>query len=217
MKKMRVFLADDHVLVRQGLRLLIASESDMEIIGECGDGREAVEKALEMTPDVMVMDVSMPRCNGVLATEEIVRACPAVRILILTAREDLELLGRLFRMGASGCVLKRSAAEDLALAIRRVAKGEIYMDPTLGARLAIDLGAKPQSEGRSHTLEPSSREAQILRLIAWGYSNKEISAKLDISVKTVETHKARLMEKLGLKSRTEMVHYAVRQGWLEEE
>jgi two-component system, NarL family, response regulator NreC len=216
MKKIRVLLADDHAIVRRGLRLLLASQADMEVVGECIDGKEACEKALELSPDVILMDIAMPVLNGIAATEEIRASCPTVSVLVLTAQEDPETMYRLLRIGALGYVLKCSSADILPQAVREVARGQVFLDPALGARIAGGMIAQEDNAGKPEHRKLSARETEVLRLIAWGYSNKEIAARLSLSVKTVETHKTRMMHKMSMRNRTDMVRFAVQQGWLKE-
>ncbi len=210
--ELRIVLADDHEVVRTGLRALIDSSPGMRVVGEARDGAEAVARARELSPDVVVIDVSMPVLDGAGATERIARECPEVRILALTMHEDRAHLARLLQAGAAGYVLKRAAADELVRAIRTVAGGGTYVDPVLAGSLL--RGARPGPRSTPETL--SEREEEVLRRIAWGESNKEIARQLGISVKTVETYKARVSDKLGLRSRTDMVRYALQQGWLSE-
>lgn len=217
MDKIRVFLADDHMVVREGLKALINKQEDMHVVGEAGNGRDAWQLAKELEPDVVVMDVSMPEMNGAEATERLRRDCPHVKVLALTIYEDKSYLRVLLKAGATGYVLKRAVTEDLVHAVRTVAAGGTYLDPALTGKVLSSYvnqglrGDKPQGA------ELSEREEQVLRLVAWGYSNKEIAAKLQLSVKTVETYKVRLMEKLDLRSRTDIVRYALLRGLLKEE
>lgn len=214
MRTLRVFLAEDHTVVREGLKLLVNGQPDMVVVGEAGTGREAVEKARELLPDVVVMDLSMPDGNGVEATERLRRACPGVKVMALTVEEDESYVHRLLQAGASGYVLKRAAAEELTQAIRTVAAGGVHLSPTGSGRVvgAYAAQADPPDESAAPL---SERETEVLRLLAAGYSNKEIAAALLIGIKSVETYKARLMEKLGLRSRAEIVRYALRRGWLQ--
>ena len=217
MNKLRIFIADDHIVVREGLKSLINAQPDMEVTGEADDGEAAWQAASDCLLDVMVMDVSMPKMNGAQATERLKRACPNVKVLVLTAYEDKSYLRLLLQAGASGYLLKRAAAEELIRAIRTVAAGGVYLDPALAGKVVdsfIRQPPSPDAPPRSNVL--SKREAEVLRRIAEGYSNKEIAARLKISVKTVETYKARLMEKLDLRSRAEIVRYALQQGWLQK-
>jgi DNA-binding NarL/FixJ family response regulator len=212
--KLRVLLADDHNVVRAGLRALIDAQPDMEVVGEAADGEAACRQATELGPDVVVMDVSMPALGGAPATERIRRDRPEVRVLALTVHEDRSYLQQLLQAGASGYLLKRAAADDLIHAIRTVARGGSYLDPGLTGKVLGGLaGRKPRADSPPGDAL-SDREEEVLRLIARGHTNREIAARLDVSVKTVETHKARAMEKLGLDSRAAIVAYAIRWGWL---
>jgi two-component system, NarL family, response regulator NreC len=216
MARLRILLADDHTVIRQGLKLLVNAQLDMEVIGEAGNGQEAWQRAKELQPDVVVMDISMPECNGAQATERLTAECPEIKVLALTLYEDEEYLRQLLQAGASGYVLKRAVAEDLTLAIRTVATGGVYLDPRMAGKVVGSYIGKPSPEGEPRRGDLSEREKEVLRLIAWGYSNKEIAAKLHISVKTVETYKTRLMAKLELYSRVDLVRYALQHGWLRE-
>jgi len=213
---LRIFLADDHVVMREGLRSLVNAQSDMNVVGEAGSGRVALLQAREMQPDVVIMDVSMPDMNGIQVTERLKRACQKIMVLILTAHDDGGYLRQLLEVGASGYLLKKAAADDLIKAIRVVADGGVYLDPSLAGKVVGGYLGKRGSGGKTLSNEISEREAEVLRLVAWGYTNKEVAGYLRISVKTVETHKANLMQKLDLKSRVEIVRYALRQGWLRE-
>jgi DNA-binding NarL/FixJ family response regulator len=211
MSELRVLLADDHAMVREGLKALIQAEPDLELIGEAGDGEAAYEQALRLRPDVVVMDVSMPGVSGLEATERLKQACPEIRVVALTAQEHSGYVRRLLEAGASGYLLKRAAATVLIEAIRTVAAGGVYLDPSIAGHV-VEGYVRPRPGGA--TSELSAREEEVLRLLAQGYSNKEIAARLQISVKTVETHKARAMEKLDLGSRVDLVRYALQHGWL---
>jgi two-component system response regulator NreC len=216
MNKLRIFLADDHAVLRDGLKALVNAQPDMEVVGEADNGRTAWQKAKELLPDVVVMDISMPEMNGAQATQRLKESCPKIKILALTAHEDKGYLRHLMETGASGFVLKRAATLELIQAIRVVATNGAYIDPTLAGELLSSSMRKTHRHETLDNKELSERETEVLRLVAWGYSNKEIAAQLRISVKTVETYKARLGDKLELKSRTEIVRYAVRQGWLQD-
>jgi len=218
-KRLRVFIADDHAVVRDGLRLLINAQPDMRVVGEAEDGRQAYEVIKEQQPDLAIMDVSMPGANGIETTVRVLRQWPRIKILALTMHEDRSYLRSLLEAGASGYVLKRSAAEELIRAIRTVATGGTYLDPTLTATMVQSLLRKPGQplpKGEMAGLALSERERQVLEYIAQGYTNKEIAARLDLSVKTVETHKANAMHKLGIRSRIDIVRYALLQGWLQD-
>lgn len=214
MAKLRIFLADDHAVVREGLKVLINNQPDMEVIGEAGDGAAAMRSIPDCYPDVVVMDISMPGINGVRATQQLRDLCgDSTKVLALSVHEEMSYMREMLAAGASGYVLKRAAADTLIQAIRVVASGEIYLDaPVTGALISVFV------EKTGFATEPqvglSDRETDVLRLIAQGYSNKEIAAQLGISVKTVETYKARAMEKLQLAGRADIVRYALQQGWL---
>jgi DNA-binding NarL/FixJ family response regulator len=213
--KLRVFLADDHAVVREGLKALVNAQPGMEVSGEAADGRTACQLVQELKPDVVVLDVSMPEMTGAQAAEHLRKTCPGVKVLALTVHEDKGYLRQLLQAGASGYVLKRAAAEELVHAIRTVAAGGVYLDPALAGKVVGSFVRPPAGKGVGGDL--SEREAEVARLIAAGHSNKEIAARLALSVKTVETYKARSMEKLGLSSRADLVRYAVQQGWLQDE
>lgn len=213
MAPVRVFLADDHAVVREGLKALVNSQEDMTVVGEAGDGATAVYSVSELLPHVVVMDVSMPSMDGGTATERLRAACPGVRILALTVHEDTGYLKRMLDAGAAGYVLKRGATESLITAIRAVARGETYLDPALATGLAGIVRGHDRSRSPV-SVDLSERESEVLRRIAQGYSNKEIASQLGLSIKTVETYKARSLEKLGMRSRADIVRFAVQSGWL---
>lgn len=213
MTKLRVFLADDHAIVREGLKALINGQTGMEVVGEAADGRTACAKVKEILPDVVVMDLSMPELNGVQATRELCSQCPTVKVLALTVHEERSYLRDLIEAGASGYVLKRSAAEDLVHAVQVVARGDVYLDPSVTAAVLGKLARRgPPSD--SSSLDLSERETEVLQLVAQGHSNREIAGRLKISIKTVATYKARSMEKLGLTGRADIVRFALQKGWL---
>ncbi|QEH33429.1 Oxygen regulatory protein NreC [Aquisphaera giovannonii] len=214
MGKLRVVLADDHAVVREGLKALIDAQPDLEVVGEAADGETACRKAEELRPDVLVMDVSMPRMSGVEATERLRQSRPELRILALTLHEDKGHLRRMLQAGASGYILKLATGEELLRALRVVAAGAAYLDPLLAGKLAGELVRDGQGAEGTRRSPLTDREGQVLLQVARGFSNKEIAAQLDISVKTVETHKLRAMEKLGLRGRADVVQHALREGWL---
>jgi DNA-binding NarL/FixJ family response regulator len=215
--RLRILLADDHVVVRQGLKLLIDGQSDMTVVAEANDGASAIRQTQRLEPDVIVMDLSMPGMNGLAATRALKQLRPAIAIVTLTRHSDDAYLQELLRAGVAGYVLKQSAPAELLQAIRAAAAGGQYLDSALVARVTAGfLGREGKKMGHSGA-PPSERESEVLRLIASGYSNKEIAAKLDLSVKTVEAHKANAMRKLGLGGRIDIVRYAVLQGWLKDD
>ena len=212
---LRILLADDHVTVRHGLKLLIDSQPDMNVVSEVSDGEAAIRGALELKPDVVVMDISMPGMNGLAATKKLKQQQPNAAIITLTRHSDDAYLQELLRAGALGYVLKQSAPAELLQAIRAAAAGKAYLDSTLAKRVTSGFLAR---EGRTNEAGAvlTDREAEVLRRIASGYSNKETAARLSLSVKTVESHKANAMRKLGLKGRIDIVKYALLQGWLSD-
>jgi DNA-binding NarL/FixJ family response regulator len=211
--KIRVLLAEDHETVRHGLKLLINRQTDMEVVGEAGNGSEAVEQAGTLHPDVAVVDISMPRMNGLEAAREIRTQTPATAIVALTRYDDQAYVQEFMKAGALGYVLKQSPPNELVDAVRAAASGHRYLDRGLAARLAGSMMVR----GRQSALPSvTDRENEVLRQTALGFSNKDIANALDLSVKTVEVHKANAMRKLGLAGRTDVVRYALLQGWLRE-
>lgn len=213
----RVLLADDHAVLRAGLRALLATQPDLEVVGESGEGGEAVRLTESLRPDVLLLDVTMPGNERLAALRATRQRAPQTRVLLLTMHEDESLLREALKLGAAGYVLKKAAESELLTAIRAVARGEAYVDPALTKALIESyLGREErQTEPGSQPGGLSPREADVLRLTAEGYTNKEIAAKLSISVKTVETHKAHIAEKLGTKSRVEWLRLARTMGLLE--
>jgi DNA-binding NarL/FixJ family response regulator len=216
MKHYRILLAEDHQLVRAGLKLLLGSQPDMRVVAEAGTGEEALQKARQFNPDVVVMDLAMPGMNGIKATEAIKAELPEVRILILTSHDDEAYFRQMYSAQASGYVLKRSAGEELLNAIRKIVRGQSHFDEGLANKtLARQLGASAATnQGQACSL--TEREEEVLRGVALGYTNKEVANQLGISVKTVETHKVRICGKFDFRSRADMVQYALRQGWLDQ-
>jgi DNA-binding NarL/FixJ family response regulator len=213
--KLRIFLADDHAIVREGLKALIGAQPGMEVVGEAGDGATAVAAAAGLCPDVIILDVSMPGLSAATAVTQLKAACPRIRVLVLTVHEDNAYLRQFLEAGAAGYVLKRAAADDLVHALRTVAAGGVYLDPALAARVVGGLGRRPRAHDPFEAADLSEREEEVVRLIAQGHSNKKIAARLGLSVKTVETYKARALEKLGFSGRTELIRYALQRGWLQ--
>ncbi len=217
MNKLRILLAEDHETIRDGLKLLVSAQPDMEIVGEADNGRAAVELAQRLLPDVVVMDLSMPELNGLQATKKLKQKCPQVRVLTLTRHTDDGYLQQLLQAGASGYVLKQSKSAELLRAIRAVAAGQTYLDPAIAEKAITQIrGGGRTARGALPDANLSEREAEVLRLIARGYINKEVAARLSLSVKTVEAHKANGMRKMGMKSRVDIVRYAMLQGWLQD-
>jgi len=215
-EKIRIVLADDHPIVLDGLRNLIRAERDFELVGEAGSGLVALKVIRESRPDVAVLDISMPELNGIVLSRRLAADMPGLRLLVLTLHEDRAYLNQALEAGVRGYVLKRSAVENLVQAIRAVMVGGIYIDPAIvgrvfeskqiNRRLAARKGVSPAL---------TDREADVLKLASLGFTNKEIASRLDVGVKSIETYKARGLEKLGLKTRAELVRYASGQGWLD--
>lgn len=215
MKKLDVFLADDHAILREGLKSLIDSQSDMRCVGEAADGQSAVSAVQSLLPDVIVLDVSMPKINGLKATEQILHCCPKSKVLSLTRHSEDSYVQQLLKAGASGYVLKQSSSAVLLAAIRTVAAGQNYLDPAVTAKVVGGYVAKGAAKGNPKTIHPSDRESEVLRLIALGYSNKEIATRMSLSIKTIEVHKANAMRKLNMRGRIDIIKFAVLQGWLD--
>ncbi|HEY0319989.1 MAG TPA: response regulator transcription factor [Pyrinomonadaceae bacterium] len=220
MEKLKILLADDHNLICAGLAALIDRESDMEVVGQARNGNEALQKAHELHPDLIIMDINMPELGGIEAAALINEKCPEVRVLALSVHEDKYHLRKVLREGAAGYLPKRAAVSELIQAIRTVASGGIYIHPSLAkglVSLLSDNATQAHGNGRNGIQkELSEREKDVLRLLALGYSNKEIAARLKVGIKSVDTYKTRFMEKLGLKNRVEIVQYAKRQGLMDD-
>jgi two-component system, NarL family, response regulator NreC len=211
----RVLVVDDHAVVRAGLRLLLDSQDDLETVGEAGDAREALFQARATKPDVVLMDVMLGTGkSGIEATPEMLREAPEVKVLILSMQDDPSYVREAFAAGASGYVLKEAADTELVTAVREVAAGRRYVHPALGARIAA---ADAEAE-RSAAEDPlSEREREVLRLLALGHTNQEIARMLFVSVRTAETHRAHIMQKLRISTRAELVRYAISRGVLEDQ
>jgi DNA-binding NarL/FixJ family response regulator len=207
-KKIRVLLADDHTILRRGVRMLLESQPDMEVVGEARNGREALEASRTLAPDVVVMDVSMPEMNGIEGTRQICEEMPAVKVVGLSMHSDAVYVREILRAGARGYLLKDSEDEDLLRAIRSVSRGEAFLSPAVSDAVLADY--------RKHVANPidqlTSREREILTLIADGKSNKEIATALNLSVYTVESHRGSVMEKLNLHNTGDIVRFAIRNG-----
>jgi two-component system response regulator NreC len=209
----RVLVVDDHAVVRSGLRLLIDAEDDMQTVGEAGTVRDAIFEARSANPDLILMDVVMPGESGLEGLPKLLHEHPDVKVLVLSMQDDPRYLREAFAAGASGYVLKEAADSEVVTAIREVAAGGRYVHPELGARL---IAAEAEAERQAAADPLSDREREVLRLLALGYTNQEIAKQLYISVRTAETHRAHVMQKLRLGSRAELVRYAIAQGLLEE-
>jgi len=207
-QKIRILLADDHAVVRQGFKLILGAQPDMEIVGEAGNGREAVELAEKLHPDVAVVDVAMPELNGIEATRRMGEVTPRTRVLALSMHKDSVYVREILRAGARGYLLKDQIDSDLLAAVRAVARGEGYLSPSVSDAVLNDY--------RRHVSDPidllTSREREVLQMIAEGKTNKEIATVLSLSVYTVDAHRGRIMEKLNLHSINELVRFAVRKG-----
>ncbi len=213
MPKIRVLIADDHAIVREGVKALINMADDMEVVGEAADGREAIARAQTLEPDVAVMDIAMPGLGGLEATLEIRNLCPRTRILVLSQYGDREYVRRFLKAGVSGYVLKKSAGSDLTAAIRSVHRGGLVLDPDVAREAMLDQAAAADGSRPADPYEAlTDREKQVLKLVAEGHSNKEVADELGISVKTAMSHREHIMEKLDLHSRTELIRFAIRQG-----
>lgn len=212
-KVIRVLLADDHAILRDGIRSLLDDEPDMQVIGEADNGRWAVEQARNLCPDVVIMDIAMPLLNGLEATHQIKRDVPGTQVLILTMHQNKEYIHRMLEAGACGCVLKSAAGEELVRAIRSAARGDPFFSPAIARRLA-------DSYVKSHDLEMlddpyndlTSREREILQLVAEGYTNREMADMLTLSIKTVKTHRLNMMQKLDLHDKGDVIKYAFQKG-----
>jgi two-component system response regulator NreC len=212
-KRIRVLIVDDHAVVRSGLRLLLDAEPDIEVVGEAGGVREAVFEARSTKPDVVLMDVVMPETSGIDGIPAVLKDAPDAKVLLLSMQDDPRYVREAFAGGASGYVLKEAADTELVAAVREIARGGRYVHPALGARLAT---AEAEERARAEADPLSDREREVLRLLALGHTNQEIAAMLYISVRTAETHRAHIMQKLRLASRAELVRYALESGLLDD-
>jgi two-component system response regulator NreC len=217
--KIRVMIVDDHAILRAGLKMLVNAQSDMEVVSEAPDGEKAIQAAGETRPDVTLLDLTMPRVGGMKALQEITRKCRETRVLILTMHDDPAYLRSALAAGASGYLLKRAVDTELLAAIRAVHRGGIFVDPRLASVLVQDVLAK-----RGKRVDPtgpvnilSDRELQVLKLVARGYSSAQIAKQIFVGVKTVETYRSRFAEKLGLRTRSDVIRFAVQMGLLTPE
>jgi two-component system response regulator NreC len=210
----KVLIVDDHAVVRSGLRLLLEAEDDIAVVGEAGTAREAVFEARSSEPDVVLMDVVMPGASGIEITPQLLHERPDARVLILSMQDDPNYVRQAFEAGASGYVLKEAADAEVVAAVREVAQGGNYVNPALGARL---VAAESEARKRAEEDPLSEREREVLRLLALGHTNQEIAKMLFISVRTAETHRAHIMQKLGLRSRADLVRHALSHGLLDDD
>lgn len=210
----RILIADDHAIVRAGLRALLAEETAFDLIGEAAGGVEAIELVEKTNPEVLILDLSMPDLDGISVTRKIKPQFPALKILILTLHEDEALLKEAIKAGAAGYILKRAAEAELISAIRTILRGDLYVDPSM-VRVLLDESRSPQINQKDLAESLTQRETEVLRLIVEGYTNRQIGQELNISIRTVEGHRANISDKLGLHSRVELVRYARQHGLIE--
>jgi two-component system, NarL family, response regulator NreC len=217
--RIRVMIADDHAILRAGLRMLVDAQADMEVVSEAPDGEKAVQTARATRPDVALLDLTMPRVGGMKALEKFAKDCPETRVLVLTMHDDPAYLRSALAAGASGYLLKRAVDAELLAAIRAVHRGGIFVDPRLASVLVQDVLAKrsPKNEPKRPVNILSRRELQVLRLVARGYTSAQIARQIFVGVKTIETYRARLTEKLGLRTRSDLIRFAVQTGLLTPE
>jgi two-component system response regulator NreC len=213
MNKTRIVLADDHLVLRSGLKMLLNAQEDLLVVGEATNGQEALAIVREQSPDLLILDLTMPKTDGLQVLTQVKRAHPDVRVLILTMHEEEGYLRRALESGAAGYCPKSAADAELISAIRAVMRGNVYIHPS-HAKILLDKMIAPASESGVSAVELSERERAVLKLVALGNTNQEISEQLSLSVKTVETYRARGMEKLGLTSRAALVRYAIQEGWM---
>jgi two-component system, NarL family, nitrate/nitrite response regulator NarL len=218
MNKITVLLADDHVVIREGLRALLETEADLEVVGEAQTGRQAVQLTKRLLPAVVVMDIAMPLLNGLEATRQILKAVPATRVLILSAHRDEEYVDEVIRLGAAGYLIKQTSAQVLPKAIREAYKGKAYFDPVISERLANRQQNAPRGVvgwRKKGSVRLTSREVEIIQLIAEGKANKQTADELGISIKTVEKHRQNLMSKLNVHDTAGLTRYAIASGIIE--
>lgn len=215
MSKIRILIADDHSIVREGVCMILDGQEDFEVVGEASTGRQALEESRRLRPDVVVMDISMPDMNGIEATKKIRSELSGTQVMGLTMHEDESYVFELLKAGAAGYVLKRAAAEDLVAAVRAAHQGEAFLYPTVAKMVVQDFLQRATAQDQATLDGLTDREREVLTLIAEGLTNQEIAGRLYISIKTVQTHRAHIMEKLNLHDRTELVRYAIRKGLIE--
>lgn len=215
--RIRILLADDHTILRAGLRMMLNAQPDMEVIGEAQDGRQAINTTMNLQPDIVLMDITMPDMNGIEATKQIKRVAPEVKVLVLTMHENDEYVFQALRAGASGYILKEAADTELITALHVLRSGQFYLSPSAQSVIVGDyLQRVHTGEEKDSYNNLTEREKEILKLVAEGYTNNQIAERLVISPKTVDTHRTHVMDKLNLHSRAELVKYAMRRGLLED-
>jgi len=215
MDKIRVLIADDHAIVREGIRLILAAHEDIEVVGEAQDGLETVRRVGELSPDVVLMDIAMPGLGGLEATIEIAKSAPECRVLVLTQYDDAEYIYRFLHAGAAGYVLKKSVGSDLVSAIRAVAQGKSFLDPMIADKVIRGYLEPETTADQSLYERLSDREKTVFKLIAEGYTSRQIAESLVISIKTVMTHRANIMEKLNVHNKAEIIKLAIRHGLIQ--
>jgi two-component system response regulator NreC len=214
MSKAKVLLVEDHIVVRQGIKALLSDEPDLEIVGEADNGREALQAVMELQPNLVLMDISMPGLNGIEATRQIRQRHPEVKVIVLSMHANEEYVFQVLRAGASGYVLKQSDSSEVLTAIRAALAGGSFLSPPISRTVIDDYVRRVEARGEESELDLlTSREREVLQLLAEGMSNREIAEQLNISIKTVETHRSNMMSKLDVDSKTELIKYALRKGW----
>ena len=212
MPDIRVLIVDDHAMVREGIRMILAAQPDIKVVGEASDGIRAIEEIRQLDPDLVLMDIAMPGLGGLEATLEIRKSFPRTRILVLSQYDSREYVYRLLKAGASGYILKSAAGKELVAAIRAVNEGGSFLDPSIASTVIEGYVKGAAAEGESAYEELTDREKQVLKLIAEGYTSKQIADALFLSVKTVMVHRANVMEKLNIHNRTDLIKYAIGKG-----
>ena len=216
MRKIKIMIADDHTIIRQGMRKLFEAYPELQIVGESQDGEEAVELVKQLLPDLIIMDISMPGLNGLEATRQIKKRFPETKILILTMHAEKEYIFKILQSGASGYLLKGSAIDELVTAIHAVDRGESYLSPPISKSIIEDyVGGGPKSRGALRSQPLTTREREVLQLIAEGHTSKRIATRLSLSSKTVETHRSHIMQKLNIHNAAGLIRYAIQKGWVE--
>jgi two-component system response regulator NreC len=214
MMDITVLLADDHAVLREGVRMVLEAQPGIRVVGEAEDGRQALDMAEKLDPDVVVMDIAMPNLNGLEATRQIKRRFPRTQVVILTMHENQQYLMQIVKVGAVGCVIKRAAGTELVTAVKAASRGESYFSPAIASMLLDDYRVRLRYEGKDEADLLTEREREVLQLVAEGKTNQEIADLLTLSIKTVQTHRAHVMEKLDAHDRTDLVKYAIRMGMI---